>query len=135
MTEQIITIKWPSGRYQLYLPKILDKIPLADLRKKVFDWLFKNLWVDPVNEETVAVLDAYIPEWVAEHKQGWADASKVFSNGYRDTKFMNASAKEKSAVKRENDRLYAEVKRQKKAYERSEKVLTAWTDTKTRYQS
>ena len=95
----------------------------------------KNLWVDPVNEETVAVLDAYIPEWVAEHKQGWADASKVFSNGYRDTKFMNASAKEKSAVKRENDRLYAEVKRQKKAYERSEKVLTAWTDTKTRYQS
>ena len=48
---------------------------------------------------------------------------------------MNASAKEKSAVKRENDRLYAEVKRQKKAYERSEKVLTAWTDTKTRYQS
>lgn len=132
MKDQVITIKWPSGRYQLYLPNALENIGIANLRKKVFEWLFKNLWVDPVNEETVETLDEYIPEWVQAHKDGWRDASVAFQQKYRDPK-RGATKKEQAAIKRENDVLFAEVKRQKKAYERSEKILTIWTETKSRY--
>ena len=131
MREEVITIKWPSGGYILQLPNILESIPMYSLKKKVFEWLFKNLWVDPVNEETVGVLDKFIPEWVTEHKDAWAKASKVFVTEYRDPKFSGTTGM--AFIKRENNLLHAEVKRQKKAYERSEKILTLWTDTKSRY--
>ena len=134
MRQEIITIKWPSGHYNLILPNALDNIGISDLRKKVFEWLFKNLWVTPENERTVEALDAYIPEWVQDNKAAWADASVTFQRQYKDPK-RGATKKERDAIKRENDSLFRKVKETKKSYERSEKVLTAWTEIKGRYQA
>ena len=132
MREQVIMIKWPSGHYHLYLPNALDNISITDLKKRVFAWLFKNLWVSPENERTVEALDAYIPEWIQGHKDEWKDASSKFQREYRDPK-RGATKEEQAAIKRENDALFSKVKKLKKSYERSEKVLTAWTETKSRY--
>jgi len=133
MREQTIEIRWPAGRYFFNLPVALDSIAPSKLGKKVFEWLFKNIWVHPVNEQTRDTLDAYIPEWVADHKQQWADASIQFQRSYRDPKFFAHSKEERAVIKCENDRLMREVKSTKKSYERSEKVLTAWTEIKQRY--
>lgn len=134
MKEQVITIKWPSGRYQLYLPNALNNISMTDLRKKVFEWLFKNLWVSPENERTVEVLDAYIPEWIQDLKGEWHDASVKFQQEYRDPK-RGTTKEKRDAIKRENDSLFRKVKQTKKSYERSEKILTIWTETRARYMS
>ena len=79
-------------------------------------------------------LDAYIPEWVQDNKAAWADASVAFQRQYKDPK-RGATKKERDAIKRENDSLFRKVKETKKSYERSEKVLTAWTEIKGRYQA
>lgn len=133
MREAEVEIRWPSGRYYLHLPAALEGIAPAKLKKKIFMWLVENSWVHPVNKQTFETLDAYIPEWVADHKQQWGDASLQFQRCYRDPRFNGTTKEEKASIKRGNDDLFRKVKSTKKSYERAEKVLTAWTEIKSQF--
>lgn len=63
MTRKVITIKHQTGEVRYVVPYLFEELTIPELKKYVFRLLLDNLWVDPKNEETTEMLDAYLHEW------------------------------------------------------------------------
>lgn len=132
MKELTITIHYADGRMQLHLPAALLKMSVANL-KKVFRLLLENTpWFEP-NEKTVQVLDEYLPAWKDDNQEAWRDASREYQMGWQDEKYGGYSKDHLKEIKAENRRLTTEVKQAEKAFEKADKLLTAWAASKDKY--
>ena len=63
MTRKVITIKHQAGEVRYVVPYLFEELTIPELKKYVFRLLLDNLWVNPKNEETTEMLDAYLHEW------------------------------------------------------------------------
>lgn len=118
-----------NGRWKMtfHLPELLEH----DIRKqnKIWTLICKEGYRWP---ETICLLDQYIPEWVEEQKSFWGEVSIQFQRDYRDPKCIK-DKKERRAIKDKNDSMLAALKRAKKGYERSCKVLKNYIELKEKY--
>lgn len=131
MTEKIVAIRYPEGQITLDLPVALDKLSIGTL-KKIFRILLEKDWFVG-NGDTIREIDEFIPVRIADWKEQWDYASKVFQINYRDPSYGGKSPKERKQIRRENDQLVKDVKHAKKHYEKAEKVLSMWTELKEKY--
>ncbi len=132
MREQIIEIRHPTGVVTLILPIALEKLSI-NTQKKLYRLLCENVSFPPENEETVRILDTYIPEWSEDCWSRWEEASKDFQEGWREPDPHKGPKEKNKSIRISNKYLTSDLKKTKAKYERSEKVLKAWTDTKRKY--
>ena len=106
-----------SSRFELY-PSFFEISSLAVLRV-VFGCAFKE---PSRNSDTISRLKVFVFEERLSAKTAWDNASLAFQHGYRAVDFI-WNAYEKKEADRQNKKLFAEVKRCKKKYERWGKVI------------
>lgn len=130
-----LRIEYPNGRTVLNLPKALDEMPLYGL-KKIFELLFQNYYHTTesgwVNIQQVDNMELFFPEWIADHKLRWGEASKAFQDKYKDPEYGIMDKRQQAKIRTMNKALENDVRKQKRAYEKSEKVYALWTEEKTK---
>ena len=114
--SELIKICYHTATYDLRIPDFFDAYPLPTVRK-----VCKYMVTDDRNEDAISaslrILDAVIAHLYNE----WEVTSRLFRDGYQDPRFM-IYRHEKLQAKKNNDRLFANVRKAKTAYERFKKI-------------
>lgn len=84
------------------------------------------------NEQTIQAIDASMPEILGHLKTDWANKSRIFQTEYKDPTY-NKTRKQAAAIRANNKSLMADVKSAKKTYERFQKIIALWNETKNKY--
>ena len=99
-------------------------------QKKLLGYVFQEPWR---NEETIRILDAYLPQKQAQAKDAWENASKRYQNEYTGTQFhYDLAANQKRTIEAANRKMLNEVKRCKAKYERWGKIIAYYEMLKTK---
>lgn len=86
------------------------------------------------NEQTIQAIDASMPEILGHLKADWANKSRIFQTEYKDLTYdYNKTRKQAAAIRANNKSLMADVKSAKKTYERFQKIIAIWDETKIKY--
>lgn len=120
-----IHFSYLTASYDIHLP-MLHELPVSNFRKMA-KWMLKEDWR---NEEAIRILDAYIPEHVADLKAAWAQASSDYQHGWKKVANKRSRKPEIRDTLRENDRLTRALKISKTHYDRWLKLQAVWDDTK-----
>ena len=73
-----------------------------------------------------------MPEILEHLKADWTNKSRIFQTEYKDPTF-NRTKKQAAAIRIRNKSLMADVKSSKKTYERFQKIIAIWDETKIKY--
>ena len=84
------------------------------------------------NEQTIQAITAGMPEILEHLKADWAAKSRIFQTEYKDPTFSRTK-KQAAAIRANNKLLIADVKSAKKTYERFQKIIEIWNETKIKY--
>ena len=99
-------------------------------QKKLLGYVFQEPWR---NEETIRILDAYLPQKQAQAKDAWENASKRYQNEYTGTQFRyDLTANQKRTIEAANRKMLNEVKRCKTNFERWGKIIACYEMLKTK---
>lgn len=75
-----------------------------------------------------------MPEILGHLKADWANKSRIFQTEYKDLTYdYNKTRKQAAAIRANNKSLMADVKSAKKTYERFQKIIAIWDETKIKY--
>lgn len=131
MKNLLLPVEYQKCHMTIRLPEFLKDCTLAN-KKKIFRMIFEERYR---NEETIRILNEYIPEMDISLREKWHEASHKYQNEYRDpTWFLRQNPnrkKEVISIKAKNKRMLNEVVSAKKDYERFQKVIDIWNKAKT----
>lgn len=85
------------------------------------------------NEQTIQDMEPCLSDILEDYKKIWANESLRFQEEYRDPKFHSKTREEAAAIRLRNDRLMKAAKLAKKDYERFQRIIDIWNETKTKY--
>lgn len=115
-----ITVLVERCTMQINIDPFFTQATLAK-QKKLLGYVFQEPWR---NEETIRILDAYLPQKQAQAKDAWENASKRYQNEYTGTQFRyDLTANQKRTIEAANRKMLNEVKRCKAKYERWGKII------------
>lgn len=115
-----ITVLVERCTMQINIDPFFTQATLAK-QKKLLGYVFQEPWR---NEETIRILDAYLPQKQAQAKDAWENASKRYQNEYTGTQFRyDLTANQKRTTEAANRKMLNEVKRCKSKYERWGKII------------
>ena len=124
-----ITVLVERCTMQINIDPFFTQATLAK-QKKLLGYVFQEPWR---NEETIRILDAYLPQKQAQAKDAWENASKRYQNEYTGTQFRyDLTANQKRTVEAANRKMLNEVKRYKAKYERWGKIIAYYETLKTK---
>jgi hypothetical protein len=124
-----ITVLVERCTMQINLDPFFTQATLAK-QKKLLGYVFQEPWR---NEETIRILDAYLPQKQAQAKDAWENASKRYQNEYTGTQFRyDLTANQKRTIEAANRKMLNEVKRCKAKYERWGKIIAYYEMLKTK---
>lgn len=124
-----ITVLVERCTMQINLDPFFTQATLAK-QKKLLGYVFQEPWR---NEETIRILDAYLPQKQAQAKDAWENASKRYQNEYTGTQFRyDLTANQKRTIEAANRKMLNEVKRCKAKYERWGKIIAYYETLKTK---
>ncbi|MDY4255113.1 MAG: hypothetical protein SOX69_05245, partial [Oscillospiraceae bacterium] len=79
-----ITVLVERCTMQINLDPFFNRTTPLAKQKKLLGYVFQEPWR---NEETIRILDAYLPQKQAQAKDAWENASKRYQNEYTGTQF------------------------------------------------
>lgn len=124
-----ITVLVERCTMQINIDPFFTQATLAK-QKKLLGYVFQEPWR---NEETIRILDAYLPQKQAQAKDAWENASKRYQNEYTGTQFRyDLTANQKRTIEAANRKMLNEVKRCKAKYERWGKIIAYYEMLKTK---
>ena len=124
-----ITVLVERCTMQINIDPFFTQATLAK-QKKLLGYVFQEPWR---NEETIRILDAYLPQKQAQAKDAWENASKRYQNEYTGTQFRyDLTANQKRTIEAANRKMLNEVKRCKAKYERCGKIIAYYETLKTK---
>ena len=124
-----ITVLVERCTMQINIDPFFTQATLAK-QKKLLGYVFQEPWR---NEETIRILDAYLPQKQAQAKDAWENASKRYQNEYTGTQFRyDLTANQKRTIEAANRKMLNEVKRCKAKYERWGKIIAYYEINKTK---
>lgn len=124
-----ITVLVERCTMQINIDPFFTQATLAK-QKKLLGYVFQEPWR---NEETIRILDAYLPQKQAQAKDAWENASKRYQNEYTGTQFRyDLTANQKRIIEAANRKMLNEVKRCKAKYERWGKIIAYYEMLKTK---
>lgn len=124
-----ITVLVERCTMQINIDPFFTQATLAK-QKKLLGYVFQEPWR---NEETIRILDAYLPQKQAQAKDAWENASKRYQNEYTGTQFRyDLTANQKRTIEAANRKMLNEVKRCKTNYERWGKIIAHYEMLKTK---
>ena len=124
-----ITVLVERCTLQINIDPFFTQATLAK-QKKLLGYVFQEPWR---NEETIRILDAYLPQKQAQAKDAWENASKRYQNEYTGTQFRyDLTANQKRTIEAANRKMLNEVKRCKAKYERWGKIIAYYETLKTK---
>lgn len=124
-----ITVLVERCTMQINIDPFFTQATLAK-QKKLLGYVFQEPWR---NEETIRILDAYLPQKQAQAKDAWENASKRYQNEYTGTQFRyDLTANQKRTIEAANRKMLNEVKRCKAKYERWGKIIAYYETLKTK---
>ena len=124
-----ITVLVERCTMQINIDPFFTQATLAK-QKKLLGYVFQEPWR---NEETIRILDAYLPQKQAQAKDAWENASKRYQNEYTGTQFRYyLTANQKRTIEAANRKMLNEVKRCKAKYERWGKIIAYCEMLKTK---
>ena len=124
-----ITVLVERCTMQINMDPFFTQATLAK-QKKLLGYVFQEPWR---NEETIRILDAYLPQKQAQAKDAWENASKRYQNEYTGTQFRyDLAANQKRTIEAANRKMLNEVKRCKAKYERWGKIIAYYETLKTK---
>lgn len=124
-----ITVLVERCTMQINIDPFFTQATLAK-QKKLLGYVFQEPWR---NEETIRILDAYLPQKQAQAKDAWENASKRYQNEYTGTQFRyDLTAQQKRTIEAANRKMLNEVKRCKAKYERWGKIIAYYEMLKTK---
>ena len=112
----------------LNIPVYLTDATIPQLRK-MFALICRYSYQ---NEQTIQAIDASMPEILGHLEADWAAKSRIFQTEYKDPTFSRTK-KQAAAIRANNKSLMADVKSAKKTYERFQKIIAIWDETKIKY--
>ena len=112
----------------LNIPVYLTDATIPQLRK-MFALICRYSYQ---NEQTIQAIDASMPEILGHLKADWAAKSRIFQTEYKDPTFSRTK-KQAAAIRANNKSLMADVKSAKNTYERFQKIIAIWDETKIKY--
>lgn len=111
---------------RIHLDAFFMQMPLVKI-KKLLGCVFREPWR---NEETIRILDTYLPQKQAEAKEAWHKASIDYQDGYRLP--WNYLGEHLVFIERNNKKLLSAVKQRKTKYERWYKIIVHFEMLKTK---
>lgn len=124
-----ITVLVERCTMQINIDPFFTQATLAK-QKKLLGYVFQEPWR---NEETIRILDAYLPQKQVQAKDAWENASKRYQNEYTGTQFRyDLTANQKRTIEAANRKMLNEVKRCKAKYERWGKIIAYYETLKTK---
>ena len=124
-----ITVLVERCTMQINIDPFFTQATLAK-QKKLLGYVFQEPWR---NEETIRILDAYLPQKQAQAKDAWENASKRYQKEYTGTQFRyDLTANQKRTIEAANRKMLNEVKRCKAKYERWGKIIAYYETLKTK---
>lgn len=124
-----ITVLVERCTMQINIDPFFTQATLAK-QKKLLGYVFQEPWR---NEETIRILDAYLPQKQAQAKDAWENASKRYQNEYTGTQFRyDLTANQRRTIEAANRKMLNEVKRCKAKYERWGKIIAYYETLKTK---
>ena len=101
----------------IHLDAFFMQMPLAEI-KKLLGYVFQEPWR---NEETIRILNTYLPQQQAEAKETWHKTSVEYQDGYRLP--QNYPEQNPVFIERNNKKLLTAVKQSKSKYERWGEII------------
>ena len=124
-----ITVLVERCTMQINIDPFFTQATLAK-QKKLLGYVFQEPWR---NEETIRILDAYLPQKQAQAKDAWENASKRYQKEYTSTQSRyDLTANQKRTIEAANRKMLNEVKRCKAKYERWGKIIAYYETLKTK---
>ena len=110
----------------IHLDAFFMQMPLAEI-KKLLGYVFQEPWR---NEETIRILNTYLPQQQAEAKETWYKTSVEYQDGYRLPQIY--PEQNPVFIERNNKKLLTAVKQSKSKYERWGKIIAHFEMLKTK---
>ena len=86
------------------------------------------------NEQTIQAINSSMSEILEHLKADWANKSRIFQTEYKYLTYdYSKTRKQAAAIRANNKSLMADVKSAKKTYERFQKIIALWNETKNKY--
>lgn len=131
MNEAVVHVVYDRCHIDLNMPVALQKMSLSNLAK-VWTVQCKQPWN---NAESITEMERWIHTVIETAKADWNARSHDYQNLYKSTQCDYLSTKEqKRKIENNNKKLLQAVKSAKSRYERSEKLLTKFTEIKQKYE-
>lgn len=128
MEQKQLRVEADKCHMVLNIPVYLTDATIPQLRK-MFALICRHSYQ---NEQTIQAITAGMPEILEHLKADWAAKSRIFQTEYKDPTFSRTK-KRAAAIRANNKLLMAEVKSAKKTYERFQKIIAIWNETKIKY--
>lgn len=128
MEQKQLRVEADKCHMILNIPVYLTDATIPQLRK-MFALICRHSYQ---NEQTIQAITAGMPEILEHLKVDWAAKSRIFQTEYKDPTFSRTK-KQAAAIRANNKLLIADVKSAKKTYERFQKIIEIWNETKIKY--
>lgn len=128
MEQKQLRVEADKCHMILNIPVYLTDATIPQLRK-MFTLICRHSYQ---NEQTIQAVNESMMEILAHLKADWAAKSRIFQTEYKDPTF-NRTKKQAAAIRANNKSLMADVKSAKKTYERFQKIIGIWNETKIKY--
>lgn len=128
MEQKQLRVEADKCHMILNIPVYLTDATIPQLRK-MFALICRYSYQ---NEQTLQEVNESMVEILAHLKADWAAKSRIFQTEYKDPTFSRTK-KQAAAIRANNKSLMADVKSAKKTYERFQKIIAIWDETKIKY--
>lgn len=128
MEQKQLRVEADKCHMILNIPVYLTDATIPQLRK-MFTLICRHSYQ---NEQTIQAVNESMVEILAHLKADWAAKSRIFQTEYKDPTFSRTK-KQDAAIRANNKSLMADVKSAKKTYERFQKIVGIWNETKIKY--
>ena len=128
MEQKQLRVEADKCHMILNIPVYLTDATIPQLRK-MFALICRHSYQ---NEQTIQAVNESMVEVLAHLKADWAAKSRIFQTEYKDPTFSRTN-KQAAAIRANNKSLMADVKSAKKTYERFQKIIAIWDETKIKY--
>lgn len=128
MEQKQLRVEADKCHMILNIPVYLTDATIPQLRK-MFTLICRHSYQ---NEQTIQAVNESMMEILAHLKADWAAKSRIFQTKYKDPTFSRTK-KQAAAIRANNKLLIADVKSAKKTYERFQKIIEIWNETKIKY--
>ena len=128
MEQKQLRVEADKCHMILNIPVYLTDATIPQLRK-MFTLICRHSYQ---NEQTIQAVNESMVEILAHLKADWAAKSRIFQTEYKDPTFSRTK-KQAATIRANNKSLMADVKSAKKTYERFQKIVGIWNETKIKY--